>query len=257
MVKFNQKKIIFFLIAALGILFVSSLIAPLRPAVINTCRFPLIFLSFIGREAKALIFYHHNFIENRRLRNEVDLLTQRLNALNEASLENARLKNLLSFKKDSSYKVIASQVIGRSADNWSSAVVINKGRFHGVETGSVAVSFLGLLGKVVDAGSLTSRVLLINDPNLSVSAIDQRSRQEGLVSGTLENSLIMRYLPKDADIAIGDVIVSSGLTQSYPKGLLIGHVVDITEEFSGLNKYALIKPAVNLSNIEEVLIIVR
>jgi rod shape-determining protein MreC len=99
--------------------------------------------------------------------------------------------------------------------------------------------------------------MLINDPNFGVSAIVQRSRQEGLISGTLGGSLIMKYLPKDADIQISDVIITSGLTPIYPKGLLIGKVLTLGEELSGLTRYAIIKPAVNLSNIEEVLIIIQ
>jgi rod shape-determining protein MreC len=66
----------------------------------------------------------------------------------------------------------------------------------------------------------------------------------------------MKYLPKDADIQVSDVIITSGLTETYPKGLLIGSVLNIGEEFSGLSRYAIIKPVVNLSNIEEVLIII-
>jgi rod shape-determining protein MreC len=92
---------------------------------------------------------------------------------------------------------------------------------------------------------------------MAVSAIVQRSRQEGLISGTLGSSLIMRYLPKDCDIKVSDAIITSGLTENYPKGLLIGRVTDIGEEFSGLSRYAIVRPAVNLATIEEVLVIVR
>jgi len=76
------------------------------------------------------------------------------------------------------------------------------------------------------------------------------------VSGTLGRSLIMKYLPKDADIRVNDVVITSGLTDAYPQGLLIGSVINIREEFSGLSRYCYINPAVNLSSIEEVLIII-
>jgi rod shape-determining protein MreC len=66
----------------------------------------------------------------------------------------------------------------------------------------------------------------------------------------------MKYLPRDADVQISDTIITSGLTEAYPKGLLIGRVVHVGEEFSGLSRYAVIKPAVNLAAIEEVLIII-
>jgi rod shape-determining protein MreC len=118
------------------------------------------------------------------------------------------------------------------------------------------VSPQGLVGSIIECAENTSKVLLINDPNQGVSSIVQRSRQEGLVSGTLGTNLIMRYLPDDAQIIVGDVVVTSDLSQVYPKGLLVGRVVNIGREFSGLNRYALVKPVVDLSNLEEVLVII-
>jgi rod shape-determining protein MreC len=152
--------------------------------------------------------------------------------------------------------VVPARVIGRSADNWSSIVIIDKGSYNGIRRGFVAINYLGLVGRVIEVGDTASKIMLINDPSLGVSSVVQRSRQEGLVSGTLGRSLIMKYLPKDADIQPSDTIVTSGLTSAYPKGLLIGTVVSIGEEFSGLSRYAIIMPAVNLSSIEEVLIII-
>lgn len=176
--------------------------------------------------------------------------------MQELELENKRLKNLLDFKESSDYKVIAAKVIGRAPDNWQSVIIIDRGSRNGIKRGFIAIDFLGLVGRVIEVSGLTSRVMLINDPNLSVSAIDSRSRQEGIVSGTLGNRLIMRYLLNDADVKPDDKIFTSGLTELYPKGLLIGTVLSVDEEFSGLGRYAIIKPAVNLSSIEEVLIII-
>ncbi|MDD4981042.1 MAG: rod shape-determining protein MreC [Candidatus Omnitrophica bacterium] len=211
----------------------------------------------IKREIGGIIFYHRNLIQNERLEKEAGFLRQRLNTAKEIYLENKRLKGLLYFKQKSAYKMTAVRVIGRSADNWSSVVVIDKGGFNGIKRGFVAITPSGLSGRVIEAADYTSRVRLINDPNFAVSAIVQRSRQEGLVCGTLGRSLIMKYLPKDCDIRAGDVVVTSGLTEAYPKGLLIGSVVNIGEEFSGLSRYAMIKPAVGLSDIEELLIIIQ
>ena len=147
-------------------------------------------------------------------------------------------------------------MIGRSIDSWSSGVIIDKGRYNGIRPGMVVISPQGLVGSIVESTQDTSKILLINDPNQGISSIVQRSRQEGLVSGTLGANLIMRYLPDDAQIAIGDVIVTSELSRIYPKGLLVGRVVNIGREFSGLNRYALVKPVVDLANIEEVLVII-
>ena len=256
MFKFKKKKLIFFSILCFLLLFASSSIPYLRSPLLNTLKYPLSLLTLIRREAGAIIFYHRNFIQNERLKKDIDLLRNKLNAKEEVYLENARLKNLLYFKQKFSYKVIAARIIAHSPDSWSSGIIIDKGRYNGIKRGMVAITYLGVVGRVIETQEFTSKILLINDPNLGVSAIVQRSRQEGLVSGTLGTHLIMRYLPEESDIRIQDVIITSGLNQIYPKGLLIGTVIGIGKEFSGLSRYAIIKPCVDLSNIEEVLIII-
>lgn len=209
------------------------------------------------RETGGLVFFHRNYIQNETLRNEIGFLKQKLNTLNELSFENQRLKKLLSLKQETTFKVVAAQVIAHSPDNWGSVVIVGKGSSNGIKHGMAAITYLGLAGRVIETTQYTSKIMLINDTNLGVSAIVQRSRQEGLVSGTLGNNLIMRYLAEDADIKAQDIIVTSGLNEGYPKGLLIGTVTDISKDFSGLSRFAIIKPAIDLSGIEELLIIVQ
>jgi len=254
--KFKKKSLIYNVVCAFCLILFACLIPSLRTPAFIILKYPLCLFTLAGREVKGVIFYHRNFIQNERLKEEVDLLRQKINSVDEVFLENRRLKSLLTFKQKTPFKVIAARVIGRSAENWSSIAIIDKGSSQGIRRGFVVITYLGLAGKVVETTNSTSKIMLINDPSLGVSAIDQRSRQEGLVSGTLGGSLIMKYLPKDADIQVCDVIITSGLTEAYPKGLLIGRVINIGEEFSGLSRYCQIKPVVNLSSIEEVLIII-
>lgn len=257
MLKVTKKNLIYALAVIGGIFLSSSFIPAARPLTTAILKYPLVLIRIFTTEAKGVIFYHKNLVENKRLKNENQLIRHKINSLREAHLENVRLTDLLKLQKKIPYKVIAARTIARSADNWSSLIVIDKGSGSGIKKDFVVLSYLGLAGRVTEVSPLTSKVMLINDSNMAVSAIVQRSRQEGLVSGTLGNSLIMRYLPKDCDIKVSDIIITSGLTENYPKGLLIGMVTDIGEEFSGLNRYAIVEPAVNLSTIEEVLIIVR
>ncbi len=256
MFKFRKKDLFSLIGQVLLLLFLASLIPALRPPVINIAKYPFKFLMLIKREIGGILFYHHNLVENERLNKDMDLLRQKLNKFDEVSLENTRLNELLSFKQKSSYKTIAAKVIGHSADNWSSVIIIDKGESNGLKRGFVVINYLGLVGRISETAKYTSKIILINDPNFGVSAIAQRSRQEGLVTGTLGNRLIMKYLPLDSDIKVSDMIVTSGLTESYPKGLFIGVVIDLGHEFSGLSRYAIIKTAVNLPSLEEVLIIV-
>lgn len=255
--KIKNKKIAYSFALAFFLVSVSAFQTVLRDPILETLKHPLNLLALLKREAGGIIFYHRNFIRNDQLEREAGLLRQRLNSVSEIDAENGRLRELLRFKQDSPYKVIAARVIGRSPDNWSSAIIIDKGGSHGVKRGMAAVTYLGLAGRVIETTHSTSRILLINDPNIAVSGLIRRSRQEGLVSGTLGNFLLMKYLPKDSDIRISDEVITSGLTAAYPKGLLIGRVVAVRKEFSGLANYGLIKPEADLSAIEEVLIIVQ
>jgi len=254
--KLKKKNLVYPALSVIFLLFLFAATPALRKPAFKVLKYPLTLAALIGREAEGLIFYHRNFIQNEKLRKEADFLKHKLNDAEEAAIENERLRGLLSFKQKTPLKVIAARVIGRSADNWFSVVIINKGSDSGIKNGFAVINYLGLAGRVIDAGYSTSRVMLINDPSFSVSALAQRSRQEGLVSGTLGRSLIMKYLPKDSDIKVSDTIVTSGLTEAYPKGLTIGTVTAVGEEFSGLSRYATIEPAVNLSSIEELLIII-
>lgn len=257
MFKFRNKSLVYPAIALVILLLISALIPSLRNPFLNTLKYPISLLRFMRREIGAIIFYHRNFMENELLKKQINSLKAKINSQEELYKENIRLKDMLSFKQASPHKLIAARVIARSPDSWSSNMIIDKGRNSGIKQGMPVITNLGLVGRIVETTNLTSKVLLINDPDLSVSCMVKRSRQEGLVSGTLGRNLIMRYLPEDADINIQDTIVTSGLNQTYPKGILIGVVIDIGKEFSGLAQYAIVRPAVNLSNIEEILVIVQ
>ena len=256
MFKFKKKNLIYFVATALTILLILGLTQILKSPALNILEYPLKFLTLIKREINGMGFYHRNLVLSEKLSKENDFLKRKLYELHEIDLENKRLKNILAFKQKSPYKVIAAIVIGRSADSWSSVIIIDKGSNNGIKRGFAVISYLGLVGKVVETTGNTSKIILISDPNSAVAALTQRSRQEGLVSGTLGTALIMKYLPKDADVNVSDIVITSGLSEVYPKAIVIGTVVSTGEEFSGLSRYAVLRPAVNLSNIEEVLVII-
>ena len=256
MFNFKNKKLIPYVVVVFVFLVCAGFLPVFRPLALEILGLPLKFFTLVSDEVKGIILYHKNYTENRILRRDVDLLRQKLNTADELRLENERLKKILSFKEKAAFRVIAAAVIGRSADNWSSGIIINKGSSSGIRKGFVVISYLGLVGRVVETSQHVSKVMLLSDSSFSVSSIDQRSRQEGLVAGTLGSTLVMKYLPKDADVLEQDIVVTSGLTETYPKGVIIGTVVDVGEELSGLSRYAVIKPAVNLSSLEEVLIII-
>lgn len=252
----KARKLISFVLLIVVVCVISSFIPPVRPAAVAVLRFPLVVLTALKNEAGGLIFYHRNMTANRRLSAEAELLRRKLVDAQEAHSENARLRELLGLKKDAPYKVICAQVVGRNPSSWSSSIVIDKGASSGIRKGYVCVGFLGLIGRVVEVSASSSKVMLINDPNLCVSAVLARSRQEGLICGSLSGVLLMKYLTSESDIQVADEILTSGLTDVFPKGIMIGTVSRIRQEFSGGNRYAVVRPAVDLGTLEEVLVII-
>jgi len=254
--KLPRKTLINSAIVLAALLLVTNFLSCFKTPALKLTQPHLSLIEILKRETFGLLHYHRNMLMVEKLQTEVKLLRLRLFDLREFSLENSRLKKLLSFKQKASLRFVPGRVIGRSVDSWSSSLIIDKGKYQGIKSGMVVICPEGLVGSIIETNMDTSKVLLINDPNQGVSGIVQRSRQEGLVSGTLGTNLIMRYLPDEADIVPGDVIVTSELSQIYPKGLLVGRVVNVGREFSGLNRYAMVKPTANLANIEEVLVII-
>jgi rod shape-determining protein MreC len=252
----KKKKILLLCATFAGVLLIASSIAFWRTIGLSLLRLPLSFARAARQEVGALVCFHRNYREIVRLSRELDLCRSKLNGCAEAVKESERIRMLLGFSRSAPYKVIGARVIGRDPSNWSSVLLVDKGLRQGVRKGFVCVTYLGLVGRVVEAKDTVSKVMLISDPNLSVSAMVQRSRQEGLVSGSLSGSLIMKYLPHGSDIKVADVVITSGLTANYPKGIMIGTVTGIGDDFSGLSHYAVIKPSVNTANLEEVLLIV-
>lgn len=257
MFKFKPQKFTPLLISAFFILTIAILIPFLRKPAFYAARCPLGLLRFLKQEMGGIIFYRRNLIQLQYLAQENVFLKDKLSAQEEFAQENKRLKGLLSLKEKSPYKLIAARVIARAADNWSCLIIVDKGKVQGIKPGMAVLASAGLAGKVVEAGPATSRIMLLNHPDFAVSGINQRSRQEGLVSGQLGSALMMRYLAKDADIQPGDTIITAGLTHMFPKGIVIGQVIIVGSDFSGLSKYAIIKPAVDPSAIEEALVILE
>ena len=256
MFKLSRKTLINFVVITCVVLLLSNSLSCFKDPLGNFFKPHLSFISWLKREAGGIIFYHRNLIENERLNNDIGVLRSRLFDLREVYLENVRLTGLVNFKQKSPLRLIAARVIARTPDNWSSSVIINKGKYSGIRRGMVVINLQGLVGRVSESNDNSSKIVLINDPSSGISSIVQRSRQEGLVSGTLGTNLVLHYLPENADIVVNDLIVTSELSQIYPKGLLVGKVVNLGKEFSGLNRYALVKPATDLSSIEEVLVII-
>lgn len=194
--------------------------------------------------------------ENALLREEIETMKSKLVGQDELTSENNRLRKLLDFKKkQASNRAISAQVIGRDPSNWTNIIFVDKGKDDGIKKYMAVTTDKGLVGRVIEVGSSSAKVMFITDPDSRIGVLVQRTRHDGLLYGTLSRKCQMVYIPLEADIWPGDLIVSSGLGISVPKGLLVGTIEDVFIDKSGLYQSAIIKPAVDLSRVEEVLCI--
>src|SRR6056297_3908343 len=198
--------------------------------------------------------------KNKRLERELASLKLQNLMLKGFQRENERLRKLLSFKKHVSFETLGSTVIGFSPSLWENKLIINRGSNDGVRKKMPVISYNGaLVGRIDYVGSSSSHVSLIYDPEFIVGGIVQRSesRAIGMVNGKLNNEEvnIMDKISWSADIKKGDIIVTSGFSNNYPKGLPIGRVESVFSDNYGLSQGAEIKLFSSINTIEEVLII--
>lgn len=193
--------------------------------------------------------------DNRRLSREVELLREENNRLRESADVALRLSALMQFREKQPYQTVAARVIGKDATNWYQAILIDKGESDGVEPEMGVITPVGVVGRVVKTTHTTAVVLLITDPNNAIAALLQRTRDEGIVEGTAQRGVRMKYIPLLAGIQDGDWIVTSGLVGGFPRGLPIGTLNKVAKDEGELFQVAAVEPAVNLAKVEEVLVI--
>ncbi len=197
--------------------------------------------------------------ENERLRAEVAALKEELGELKEDRLENERLHLLVELKERApNVPMIAARVISTAPTPLFRALRINKGSRHGVQVGSAVVVHDGVVGRVAALSAFSSDVMLIVDTNSSIDVLVQRTRARARVrgeGGDAGMSLVSEHLARTADVEPGDVLVTSGTGETFPKGLAVGTVLALTRGAFGLYQHARAEPSVDFSRLEEVMVI--
>lgn len=193
------------------------------------------------------------------LTTENDTLSLENMELRENKAEVERLRSLLDYKQaqETQYVLEAARVIARSPNNWYKTLTIDKGSKNGIAVNMPVISPYGLVGKVVSVSSMSSQIWLITDREMAVGAILQETREtRGIVEGLGQNGkLRMINIPYYSLVNTGDRVVSSGLSETYPPGILIGLIDDIEKEANGLVQSATVEPSVDFNQLEEVLVI--
>ncbi|HOQ16120.1 MAG TPA: rod shape-determining protein MreC [Defluviitaleaceae bacterium] len=220
--------------------------------------------SSVGEWISDQIYFIKNIKElekqNTELAKKVDELSYENKILQQYKDENTRLRKLLELdKKYPDYPKIGAEIIGKDPGNWYNVFLIDKGSNDGLEVDMVVLSGNGLVGHIIEVAPNYSKVLSIIDDRNAVSSKVLRTGDLGIVKGDLtllnEGLCKMEYVDAEADIIVGDEIVTSNLSDIYPPGIMIGVVKEIETESHGLTKYALIEPVVDFRHLEEVLVI--
>ena len=198
--------------------------------------------------------------ENEQLKADIAQMEDVARQADATARENERLRALLDFKTThEDYVLVDSYIIGWSSSDFSNTFTINRGTDAGININMVAITANGeVVGLVTEAGPNYAVVKTVLDSTLEISATISSSGHNGMVSGGYidgnETFLKMSYLPSSAVIRNKDQVVTSGSTV-YPKGLILGNVVDAGFEETGVAKFAVLDPAADISSMEQVFII--
>jgi len=198
--------------------------------------------------------------ENAFLQSEVNRLLVETVRLKELELENRRLRELLNYTQnnpefDYTAASVVGTVIGAEPGNLLYTLFIDVGARDGVAAGMPVVTHRGLVGRVVQVGPNSARVLLIIDPASSVNALIQNSRVHGIIRGELGGSLVMERIPQGETVTPGDLVLTSGLGGAFPDKVVIGQITEVFQRDLDLFQTARVRPTVDFASLETVLVL--
>jgi rod shape-determining protein MreC len=196
----------------------------------------------------------HLKVENEALKR--DLAAAQVSVQEQRALADrtASLERLLNLREHVPLKTVAAEIIGAAATPDFRTLTIDKGTRDGVKADMAVIAPAGIVGRLVVPSVRSAKVQLLIDRNAAAGAIIERTRAQGVVVGGGDDRLRMEYVSEVFDIVVGDVVMTSGIDGIYPKGFVIGKVEAI-ERSGGSYKKITIKPAVDFTSLEEVLVV--
>ena len=209
---------------------------------------------WFGRQTGWLFRGHSVDTENRHLKERVAQLEGENAAMQEAQTNFNRLRNDLGFVHANASRLLAADITARKSDPKFDTLIINRGSRDGVRIDSMVRTRNGLVGRVFEVTPGTASVLMLTDQKSGVGGRVQRaaSRAVGVCEGNNSSRLELKYLPGDADIKKGDVIVTSGLGGIFPAGQVIGTVESVKADENNVGKTAVVHPLVEFDSLEEI-----
>lgn len=180
--------------------------------------------------------------------------------------ENARLREMLGFKQQSPYRLLAAKVIERDPSNWWNAVILNRGYEDdpALAPDQPVVGPRGVVGKTATVGRFTTRVILVVDENCKISAVSEASRARGIVQGSTSingghPNCRFTFIPREFELTVGERVFTTGLGGTFPANLLIGIVTEApplsVDRNFGLYRDGTVEPTTDLNDLREVFVI--
>lgn len=198
--------------------------------------------------------------ENEKLKEEISSLRAAVRERDAMEKENVLLRAALGLsEKDSSMVFEPCEIVAKNADNWSRTFTINKGSSSGIAVDNCVICTEGMVGFVSEVGNTWATVTAITDTTMEAAAIASRTRDVASAEGNFElmseGKFKLSYLSRDTQILEGDIIETSGVGGLFPKGIVLGSVVEVKTESHGISKYATVKPLFDLDRVNHVLVI--
>ncbi|MGO8794978.1 MAG: rod shape-determining protein MreC [Candidatus Sulfotelmatobacter sp.] len=192
--------------------------------------------------------------ENRELKQQIERMRLDQVRMSEDASQAQRLQSLLAFKEQFIARTVAAQVIGSCGNDLAQCIYLDKGKEDGIDRDMAVITANGIVGKVLEVFPTVSKVLMINDQSSGAGVYLEKSRLQGVLRGTPNGELIIERVMSDEQVSAGDTVLSSGGDQIFPKGLPVGTVTKVgpgREMFLSIK----VKPAADLSRLEEVLVV--
>jgi rod shape-determining protein MreC len=193
--------------------------------------------------------------QNTELRKEIAEVSLQMQRCANIRKENAKLREWYGFQAMSDFMLVPCEIIGKSPGLYNKSIILDRGEKAAVRKNLPVIAAHGLVGKILETSILTSEMLTLYNRNALVSAIDLRSRVQGIVKWKGSQYLMLDDVPLHSDILVGDTIITSGMGGIYPKGIFVGVVQSVGESPKEIVMTIKVKPFVDISLLEDVFII--
>jgi rod shape-determining protein MreC len=192
--------------------------------------------------------------DNKHLRLVIADYQKQLDQYREAYARNRFLENELEFKKEEKFPSLTARVVGKDPSFWFQTLIVDRGKSDGVIEGMVVRTAMGVVGQVVQISDNYAKVLLTNAPSSAIDAMIQKNRVRGILKGAADKGYVLHYVLKNADVMVGDRVVTAGIGGVFQSGIPLGTVSAVHSKRRGMFQEIEVAPIVDFGQLEMVFI---